>query len=716
MESPNSSTWYPSPASPASGQSYVCRGVPPGWKEPQQVTSRLANLMSLPLALAAAIFMSMMSPVLWVFSFFYDKIMFSFLNKEYIYNVSWEDPRIEQPVFALDRDDHVITIASAGDNALDYIIDNAKVTAVDFNLCQIALTELKVAACRSLPYDEFWKIFAENDIALLNARYATLRPLMRNTSTKFWDDYKNKIKSFQYSGTSGWAAYYLFRWIIPICGLGFLRKCIIKEASQDEIREEINKRRSWIRFCTWFLDNVCLKSCSLLAGVPQEQLQLGLHRKDNFAIIFENVLATDMVNDNYFYAGYILGYYTKKNCPRYLEEANYEKMRANLEEGRLELFHGSIEDRLKICEGEKFTVASLLDHMDWMPADWVQREIAAILRNMDLEKGRIYWRSWSENVHSAPLMWLNPRRVDDTGDRVCMYFSTWIAPLKDTPYVIKDRCHAWGDGYQKPSATQMAVTGAKIVTFPAWKHLTSVRGKDHAAQMELFYKCQKDAYDAFRETLLHARPRLIEYIPLRAEGDMVWVDIGGGTARNLEYMPVETIRAHFKRIYIVDISTSLLSIAKERLAKFGLEDLVTLIEYDVTADDVFTKGLPEVGTADVVTMSYSLSMIPDKPKAIQHALKLCKPAGEGFLGIADFWMRSAFEEEMAFPWKNLREAEAVAHREWFNQDGVHLLPDELVDTELGGKTNLVWNERFRGGVPFIPVLQPYHGVHIVSTI
>jgi len=59
--------------------------------------------------------------------------------------VSWEDPRIEQPVFALDRDDHVTTIASAGDNALDYIIDNAKVTAVDFNLCQIALTELKVS-------------------------------------------------------------------------------------------------------------------------------------------------------------------------------------------------------------------------------------------------------------------------------------------------------------------------------------------------------------------------------------------------------------------------------------------------------------------------------------------------------------------------------------------------------------------------------------------
>ena len=196
---------------------------------------------------------------------------------------------------------------------------------------------------------------------------------------------------------------------------------------------------------------------------------------------------------------------------------------------RLELFKGSFEDRLRICDGEKFTVASLLDHMDWMPADWVQREIALLVRNMDREKGRVYWRSWSENVHSAPLMWLNPRRVDDTGDRVCMYFSTWIAPLKDTPFAISERCHAWGNGYQKPSTATMITTGLKIVTFPVWKNFTSAASKDHAAQMELFYKCQKSAYDAFRETLLHARPRLMEYIPLRQEGGMVWVDIGGGT-------------------------------------------------------------------------------------------------------------------------------------------------------------------------------------------
>ena len=292
----------------------------------------------------------------------------------------------------------------------------------------------------------------------------------------------------------------------------------------------------------------------------------------------------------------MLGYYTKECCPRYLEEQNYNAMKANLDEGRLELFHGSFEDRLKECKGEKFTVASLLDHMDWMPADWVQREIMALSENMDHSTGRIYWRSWSENVHSAPLMWLNPRRVDDTGDRVCMYFSTWIAYLKDTPFQITERCHAWGDGYKKPDALTMVTTGAKIVTFPLWKHFASEKADGHKGNIEKFYKFQKDAYDAFRESLLHSRPTLIEYLPLKKAGNMVWIDIGGGTARNLEYLPVETIRKHFERIYIVDISTSLLSIAAERLKKFGLDDMVTLVEHDVTSASVFDH-LPAAGIA-----------------------------------------------------------------------------------------------------------------------
>jgi S-adenosylmethionine:diacylglycerol 3-amino-3-carboxypropyl transferase len=70
-------------------------------------------------------------------------------------------------VFNLQEDDHVITIASAGCNVLDYIIEGARVTAVDFNACQIALTELKATAIKELNFDQFFSIFAKNNIKLL---------------------------------------------------------------------------------------------------------------------------------------------------------------------------------------------------------------------------------------------------------------------------------------------------------------------------------------------------------------------------------------------------------------------------------------------------------------------------------------------------------------------------------------------------------------------
>ena len=306
-----------------------------------------------------------------------------------------------------------------------------------------------------------------------------------------------------------------------------------------------------------------------------------------------------------------------------------------------------------------------------------------------------------------------------------------MAYLKDTPYLLAPRVDNWDaaalaeggaseDTIKSTAANgslvEMVTTGAKVVTFPVWKHFTKVNGEGHQKQMELFYQCQKRSYDSFRDSLLHARPTLIEYLPLKSEGGAVWVDIGGGTARNLEYLNPKTIRRHFKRIYIVDISPSLLSIASERLRKFGLEDLVTLVLHDVTSDSVFEElGLP-LASVDVVTMSYSLSMIPDKDRAVENALKLLKPNGEGYLGIADFWMAGNFEHEMGRAKRKARAAEAKAHKWWFAHDHVHLLDDDQICVKGLRNTSLVWDQRFRGGVPFLPMLKPVHGVYIVATL
>jgi len=656
-----------------------------------------------------SLFLLFVTPFIWMFAVIHDKLMFKFLNKTYIYNVSWEDPRMDQRVFDLSEKDHIITIASAGCNVLDYIIQGSMVTAVDFNLCQIALTELKKVAILELDFDTFFDIFSRSNMKLLKEVYfSKLRPLLSKPSADFWDDGVNTIKSFMYSGTSGNMSYVLFRILFPMFGLGFIRRELEKTGTTKEILQKLISENSYsIRAIAWVMDNVMLRGGCCFAGVPERQMALGLHRPNNLAMVIERVFfKTDLVNDNYFYSGYLLGYYKPDNCPRYLRKENYDIMKKYLKLGKLKLVHGTILDAIQKTD-TPITVASLLDHMDWMTDRMINEELHTLIKKMDPIQGKIFWRTFADDVHSAPLNWLAAERVDDVDDRVGMYWTTWLAHIKDCPIAFENRV----DTNQNAGAVTKFLTGLKMVTFPFWKPLvaSTLKVSGHAKDMESFYKYQKEGYDTFREGLLHARGPLLEAFPLNKNGNMVWVDIGGGTARNLEFFSVDVIRKYFKKIVIVDISASLLEIATKRIKSMGIEDIASVVEHDVTSDSVF-HVLPSLGTVDFISMSYSFSMIPDQKAAIRNATKLLKTGGH--VGIADFFLRGNYDDTLTPLFRTLRSAESTFHKGWFSMDHVHLLSDEQLDDFEG--LDVVWDNRFRGAIPFLPFLQPFHGVYIMK--
>jgi len=656
-----------------------------------------------------SLFLLFVTPFIWMFAVIHDKLMFKFLNKTYIYNVSWEDPRMDQRVFDLSEKDHIITIASAGCNVLDYIIQGSMVTAVDFNLCQIALTELKKVAILELDFDTFFDIFSRSNMKLLKEVYfSKLRPLLSKPSADFWDDGVNTIKSFMYSGTSGNMSYVLFRILFPMFGLGFIRRELEKTGTTKEILQKLISENSYsIRAIAWVMDNVMLRGGCCFAGVPERQMALGLHRPNNLAMVIERVFfKTDLVNDNYFYSGYLLGYYKPDNCPRYLRKENFDIMKKYLKLGKLKLVHGTILDAIQKTD-TPITVASLLDHMDWMTDRMINEELHTLIKKMDPIHGKIFWRTFADDVHSAPLNWLAAERVDDVDDRVGMYWTTWLAHIKDCPIAFENRV----DTNQNAGAVTKFLTGLKMVTFPFWKPLvaSTLKVSGHAKDMESFYKYQKEGYDTFREGLLHARGPLLEAFPLNKNGNMVWVDIGGGTARNLEFFSVDVIRKYFKKIVIVDISASLLEIATKRIKSMGIEDIASVVEHDVTSDSVF-HVLPSLGTVDFISMSYSFSMIPDQKAAIRNATKLLKTGGH--VGIADFFLRGNYDDTLTPLFRTLRSAESTFHKGWFSMDHVHLLSDEQLDDFEG--LDVVWDNRFRGAIPFLPFLQPFHGVYIMK--
>ena len=185
-------------------------------------------------------------------------------------------------------------------------------------------------------------------------------------------------------------------------------------------------------------------------------------------------------------------------------------------------------------------------------------------------------------------------------------------------------------------------------------------GGSHGERLEAFYREQAGAYDDFRRRLLHGREEMM--LSLEVPEGARAVDMGGGTGSNFECLGDRLRR--FRDVQIVDLSASLLKVAQERIARNGWANVRTVLA-DATAYE------PEGGPVDVVTFSYSLTMIPDWFKAIDHAHAILKPGG--LIGVADFYV--------ARKWP----AHGVRHSgwrrffwpTWFSWDNVFLSPDHL---------------------------------------
>ena len=120
-----------------------------------------------------------------------------------------------------------------------------------------------------------------------------------------------------------------------------------------------------------------------------------------------------------------------------------------------------------------------------------------------------------------------------------------------------------------------------------------------------------------------------------SQGSLIWIDIGGGTGWNIEEMDKYIdVQGHFLEIYLVDLSPSLCEVAKKRFSRLGWSNVQVVCE---DARVFRLKGRK----ADVITMSYSLSMLPNFHVFVDRAASLLDP--KGIIGVVDFYVQSEVE-------------------------------------------------------------------------
>ena len=95
----------------------------------------------------------------------------------------WEDEAVLRAALQVRPGQHVLSIASGGDNAIALALAGARVTTVDLSLPQLALTELKLAAGQ-LPYEDFLFFFRSFSFILRMARsFLAINPSLSNLVT-----------------------------------------------------------------------------------------------------------------------------------------------------------------------------------------------------------------------------------------------------------------------------------------------------------------------------------------------------------------------------------------------------------------------------------------------------------------------------------------------------------------------------------------------------
>lgn len=102
----------------------------------------------------------------------------------------WEDADVLLKALDVQPADTVISIASAGDNALALLGAGAeRVVALDLNPAQLACLELRVAAFRELSHEELLVLIGSRpaDAARRNALFERCRPMLSSAVRSFWD-------------------------------------------------------------------------------------------------------------------------------------------------------------------------------------------------------------------------------------------------------------------------------------------------------------------------------------------------------------------------------------------------------------------------------------------------------------------------------------------------------------------------------------------------
>lgn len=310
------------------------------------------------------------------------------------YGQCWEDADIVIEAMNLQPDDVVLSICSAGDNTLAILAKNpAKVIAIDLSSAQLACLELRVAAYKTLEYEEVLSLMGCSENHNRRDLYRLCRGELSATAQAFWDEHQTTIDLGLCASGKFESYFSIFRNVIlplvhntqEISNLIHGGTLTQRQAFYDKTWNTWQWRTLFKLFFSRFMMGLLGRHPSFFQ-YAEGDIYSFLMNSTRHALTALNPSANP-------YLQWILTGQFKTSLPFSLRRENFEAIKANLD--RLEWRKQSLEEVLDDAHDSssnlKFDAFNLSDVFEYMSQEAYETLLKKLVRRANHGARLVYW-------------------------------------------------------------------------------------------------------------------------------------------------------------------------------------------------------------------------------------------------------------------------------------------------------------------------------------
>jgi S-adenosylmethionine-diacylglycerol 3-amino-3-carboxypropyl transferase len=282
------------------------------------------------------------------------------------YASCWEDADVLCAALQPAAGKRILSIASAGDNALALVAEGAEVVAVDLSPAQLACVELRCAGFRRLAHEELLGFLGVAPAADRAATYARLRADLSGGAAAFWDAHPDWIRRGAVHAGRFERYFEIFRTrVLPLIHGRRAVLELLREKGRDE-REAFyagrwdNRRWRWL--FRLFFGRFAM---GRLGRDPEFFRYVEGSVAERILARTRHALTALPTHSNPYLRSILTGSFAPA-LPRYLRPENHARVRAGL--ARLALVRGSVEEAAAEHAGARgfdgFNLSDIFEYLD----------------------------------------------------------------------------------------------------------------------------------------------------------------------------------------------------------------------------------------------------------------------------------------------------------------------------------------------------------------